>query len=62
MLNRNERIIRFKGTRCRFQAKEVVGRLTIYTSSGEEIGPFGYNGDPTTFEEQLAFLATFVKI
>ena len=35
-----------------------MGRLTIYTSNGQEIGPFGYNGDPATFEEQLAFLAT----
>ena len=53
MLNRNESIVRFKGDYCRFQSKIVVGRLTIHTSDGRELGPFGYNGDPATFKESL---------
>ena len=53
LLNRNESIVRFKGDYCRFQSEIVVGRLTIHTSDGRELGPFGYNGDPATFKDSL---------
>ena len=55
LLNRNESIVRFKGDYCRFESKTVVGRLTIHTSNGRKIGPFGYNGDPARLQDLLAF-------
>ena len=45
-ISAGETLEKITGTNVRFDGELCIGQITVTTSTGRAIGPFGYNGNP----------------
>ena len=50
-----ETVQRISGTKIKFLGHDTIGQITITTSTGRVIGPYGHNGNPKSPSKTTSF-------